>query len=248
MIGCTRLCADFFVEHMSSTLNVAESEDAFPLLLNRTLMKCERLKNVALMKHSKLHYFKDVVAVIPFAMRSGLSASADNSITQRLRLSFFESTFWSIYRYFPSVVVSVSRQVDYEGLMSLNLPLFHVFTSFRKGKNQPVYYNVKEALLNTHEMLTTNITWVDSFRYVYFSEGDSILHMRSQKLLHELMAAPNLDGEVVLVPHRMQTMPIPQNLPPKSGIIPEWKRKAYDITFQFLFLFLFESYIFELSD
>lgn len=189
---------------MSSTLNIAESDDINPLLLNRTAIKASHLKAVALVKHPKIHYFHDVVVVIPFAMQSGLQNSENSIITQKIRLLFFESTFWSLYRYFPRIVVSVTRKRDYNGLMSLNLPLFHVFTTFDKEKNQGVHYNVRTALSKTHEMMNNNLTWDSLFRFVYFSEGDSILHMRNQKHLYELLAAPKFEGELILTPHRMQ--------------------------------------------
>ena len=214
------------------------------------MAKVGHLKTVALLKHSKIHYFADAVVIIPFAMQSGLQNSANSIITQKIRLLFFESTFWSLYRYFPRIVVSVTRKRDYDGLMSLNLPLYHVFTTFDKEKKQGVHFNVRQALTRTHEMMTNNITWNSLFRFVYFSEGDPILHMRNRKYLYELLSAPKFEGELILTPHRMQvrtplyvhhcsfngghqyccqlqTMPIPQNLPEDSHSVPRWKRQAY---------------------
>jgi hypothetical protein len=219
---------DFFVEHLSSTLNCAESDDINRLLTNRTATKMERLRTAALardMAHHKTHFANDVVVIIPFALRSGLSNTADNDATQKLRLLFFESTFWSIYRYFPHIVVSVSRKFDYDGLLSLNLPLFDIFTSFEQ-ESPPVHHNVQQALLKAHSMMTTNMTWDSLFRFVYFTEGDSILHMRSHRHLYAVLETTALEGALMLTPHRMQTMPIPQNLPKDTGSIPEWKRKA----------------------
>lgn len=199
------LHSDFFVEHLSSTLNIAEELDSISgLLLNRSVHKAVHLKDVALIRHPKIRIFDDVVAIIPFAMTSGLMHSASGFENQQLRLMFFEQTFWSIYRYFPCIAISVTRKRDYDGLMSLNLPFFHVFADFDQEEKQPVQFNVKMGLKHMHEMLTQNSTWRSRFRFVYFSEGDSILHMRSSKSLYDAMSAPALRGELILTPHRMQ--------------------------------------------
>lgn len=190
---------------MSSTLNIAESDDIYPILLNRTLAKTSHLKAAAIAKHSKIRYFHDVVVVIPFALTSGLLHSPSGVLNQKIRLSFFESTFWSIFRYFPNIIVSVTRERGYEGLMSLNLPLFHVF--YKVGPDdQKVEFNVKMALAQTHMMMTRNSTWHEMFQFVYFTEGDSILHMRSQKHLYTLLSDKKWEGKVILAPHRMQVL------------------------------------------
>eukprot|EP00428_Durinskia_dybowskii_P068923 CAMPEP_0170392262 /NCGR_PEP_ID=MMETSP0117_2-20130122/20098_1 /TAXON_ID=400756 /ORGANISM="Durinskia baltica, Strain CSIRO CS-38" /LENGTH=405 /DNA_ID=CAMNT_0010648387 /DNA_START=321 /DNA_END=1538 /DNA_ORIENTATION=- len=56
-------------------------------------------------------------------------------------------------------------------------------------------------------------TW-GQFKYVFFSEGDQILHMRQSSGIYDMV--DHGQGKVVVVPHRMQTLPLMQTLPDPS--------------------------------
>lgn len=247
---------DFFIEHSSSTLNMKESKDIDMLLLNRTSKKSKQLKDVGLSRErakrsqkADLYFWNTTVAVIPFATVSGLGNEVYD-VDRLMREAIFEMTFWSIYRYFPSIVVSVTTEYDFKALKKLNLPILQIFYKKDADPNfKPA--NVKFALQATHDAFAAKPEWRSKFKFVYFTEGDSVLHMRFQKTLYDLMSGVGERGGYVLVPHRMQvklstildfcfqrlvtvlifclmlqTIPIPQNLPKDSQSIPAWKRKA----------------------
>jgi hypothetical protein len=200
---------DFFVEHSSSTLNMKESKDVDILLLNRTIKKSNQLKEIALIRakskstqKGSLYFWNSTVAVIPFATVSGLDNEVYD-VDRRLREAIFEMTFWSIYRYFPSIVVSVTTEHDFNVLKKMTLPTFEVFyKSDADPKFKPA--NVKHALQASHNAFTSKPEWKSKFKFIYFTEGDSVLHMRFQKTLFELMAGVGTKERYVMVPHRMQ--------------------------------------------
>lgn len=198
---------DFFVEHLSSTLNIAESNDINVLLLNRSTIKAQDLRAVAEISRNKHHgfnlFYKSTIAIIPFATTSGLEHNENGELTRALREKFFEQTFWSIHRNFEAVAVSVTNDQDYDALIRLNLPLFQVINKRNKNIIEKVD-NVRLTLLNAYEQLKTNSTWSSRFLYVYFTEGDQILHARSLRHLYDVLSHNDFSKELVLVPHRMQ--------------------------------------------
>jgi hypothetical protein len=200
---------DFFVEHLSSTLNIGESSDVHPLLLNRTVRKAIHLKSVALQPtpaDKRNPFLLNTIAVIPFATVSGLSHDSTTSVTRLMRQAFFEATFWSIYSNFRSIAVSVTNDDDLRSLMDLKLPLFYVLKRFDKSLVEKVA-NVKQTVEMAFNQLRTNSSW-SHFKYVYFTEGDEILHMRSHEALSAAMSSSTegVEKQFVLIPHRMQVV------------------------------------------
>jgi len=60
-------------------------------------------------------------------------------------------------------------------------------------------------------LLENNPPW-NSFNYVYFSEGDHVLHMRSATDIYNVMDSTR-DAPIALSPHRLQTIPLPKAFP-----------------------------------
>ena len=147
--------------------------------------------------------FRDVtVTVIPFATTGQVEGG--HELVPQIRTAFFEQTFWSIYRYFPHIAISVTRKRDLDFLNSLNLPVFTVFTSrLNEDPKSPHALNVKQALSLALNNFRDNATW-SQFKYLYFSEGDLVLHMRNQESLFRMFESNQHEEEFFLSPHRMQ--------------------------------------------
>lgn len=139
------------------------------------------------------------VVMIPFSTKSASSAAGTVDHSTQLRINFFEATFWSIYRYMPYIAVSVSTQRDADYINELQLPVFDVF---RFEKDGGVAWELPRfSLLKAHESLSSDPRW-SHFEYLYFTEGDQLLHMRHQTDLMKFLVATG--GKFALVPHRMQ--------------------------------------------
>jgi hypothetical protein len=110
----------------------------------------------------------------------------------------FKATFWSLFRYNFKLVVSVSDENELAILKSLNLPIFHIYETYNiepdKAWRQP-----QRSLLNAIDDLNTNPLWKD-FQYVFYTDADQILHMRSIDKLYSIIESDNF----ILTPHRLQ--------------------------------------------
>jgi hypothetical protein len=204
-IMMTRDYLDFFVEHLSAYTNTLKEEAYHDILYNAThKARLLRSRALGLGRHAGRHPKRDdVVVIIPFATTSARSGSSD--ITSKLRLAFFEQTFWSISRYFPKITVSVSKAYDLKVLLSLGLPIDQIFSSTTNDDPKANYAaNVKQAVIQVYEQLKSNSTW-SNIKYIYFSEGDLVLHARHLNSLMDIMtSSPPNEHEFALSPHRMQ--------------------------------------------
>jgi len=121
-----------------------------------------------------------------------------------IRKYFFESTFWSVFRYIPNVCVFVASERDRNEVMEMRLPLW---------TGQPIQLEVpldvknrtvllpKMSLEHSLKQMLIDPLWMP-FQYVYYSEGDQILHLRHSTDLYNVIDESG--GSFVLVPHRMQ--------------------------------------------
>lgn len=198
----TRDYFDFFVEHLSSLTNqIRNPELAFPIYINMSYHKAAALKHYAL-KSSQNHAFQEsVIALIPFSQGYPIV-----EINSAIRTNFFKMTFWSIYRFFSRIVVSVCHIEDYDVLMSLHLPVFDIYYTLEPD-TAPIWHNSKSVLQFAMENLQHNSSW-SSFQYIYFSEADTVMHLRNaRELFHTLeQSLTNSDNQdvFILAPHRMQ--------------------------------------------
>jgi hypothetical protein len=221
---------DFQIEHLSSTTNViGDDKHLMGHLTSITKRKGLWLKKIALgIPNTPSHkpFMNQTVVIIPFSTNSASSGSHQGNQppdeTQTLRLHFFESTFWSIYRYFPHIAICVSSPRDAEFIRTLQLPVFEIF-HLEKSKGL-AWELPRFALLTAHEAMASNPSWAQ-FQYLYFSEGDQLLHLRHQTEMMKFMSATK--GKFALVPHRMQGRPLPRLSPrpppppPQTMILPK---------------------------
>jgi hypothetical protein len=207
----TRDYFDLQVEHLSPMTNQMnrQNEDSFQYLYDKSLHKTKTMKKIVLNQNYKNKFSNQVIAVIPYSMHGSMKGE-ESQLYNDVRLNFFEMTFWSIYRYFSYICVSVTVEDDYDSLVQLNLPIYHIFKSIDTSTshtNIPVWLNSKQSLYRLHQELSSNKTWYETFKFVYFSEADTILHMRQIDHLYDIMIK-SLDGkeghDFILVPHRMQ--------------------------------------------
>jgi hypothetical protein len=84
-------------------------------------------------------------------------------------------------------------QLPYFKLTILDVPV--------DAKNRTILLP-RDSLLNVISSLKSDQLVFRKFRYVYYSEGDQILHMRDPAVLFDVIDLSN--GTLVAVPHRMQ--------------------------------------------
>lgn len=202
-IMMTRDYFDFAVEHLSAMTNRIENHDWDDLILENATKKARYLKN---MHVDRFHPFRNMtIALMPFSTNPASSYNRDVDVANKIRMAFFEQTFWSIYKAFKHIAVSVTRAKDLERLLSMNLPITKIFASTINDDPKSNYAsNVRQALSLTIDELNQNVSW-SRFKYFYYSEGDLPLHFRRQKEILQLFE--NTDPstqDLVLAPHRMQ--------------------------------------------
>lgn len=223
---------DFMVEHQSSTTNQAPVHpDVLTVILKRLRKKtgslvrrAQRRRSVTADPRASL-----VVAAMVFSSNSagrGPGNGQAEELQREIRRFYFESTFWSVYSHFQHVVIFTGSADDLQILLSMNLPIWAVFDLSSDlaeeakrewdGKGtEPAPTNQhlpKYALLNTIKHLTTNSTWAFA-KYIYYTEGDLILHVRSSGQLFDLV--DKSQGHFTAIPHRMQTIPLVKDFPEK---------------------------------
>ena len=193
----TRDYFDFEIEHLSSTINtIGEEKKLHSHFIYLARSKSLWLKKIATeIPNTPSHkpLMNLTVVIIPFSTRGGTFGKS-----HQLRVSFFEATFWSIYRYMPHIAVAVSTEHDERSIKQLQLPVFEIF---RFNQTRISWELPKYSLLKAHESLSSNPRW-SSFEYLYFTEGDQILHMRHQTDIMKFLVSTK--GKFAIVPHRMQ--------------------------------------------
>lgn len=187
----TRDYFDFQVEHLSSTTNTLQNHKLDSILINRLMNRVERFK---IDSNSKRIEPSNVVALIPFSC-DGASTSGEE--VKRIRIAMFLATFWSLYRNNMEVVVSVSSNLDLLLLESFNLPLFDIYKIY-DFPYESAWQQPRKMLIKATHDIEENILW-EKFEFVYYTDGDQILQMRSANKLKSLIQA----GDFILVPHRL---------------------------------------------
>jgi hypothetical protein len=201
---------DFMVEHLSSTSNNIDHPN---ILLYQTLIWKLRSSTRQLREKSRLSSSAENATLVEMTLgvivfsTSALNAN-DNleNIQSLIRHYFLEATFWSIYRYFPNIVIFVGSSNDSQIVKDLKLPCLAVIDLRQEGyisatdrrPNLPKY-----ALLRLISLLQTDDAY-RSFRYVFHTEADNILHLRSMSAIFDAMEI--MQGNLIIVPHRMQTL------------------------------------------
>lgn len=214
---------DFSSDHLSSTTNIVGT---MPMETQKHVLEIlnNRLDNTVkdLSRYiSNSTQRKKVVAVIPYSGEIANPGSNDPAyleLHQKIRRNFFKATFFSIYRYFANIMVYVASKEDYDSLISWNLPVRQIynlddilskvpkenyfFINHQRTEARPRNQLLpKYTLLSVLNSFKNDESW-SSYKYIYYTEGDQILHLRKIKLL--LRAIDARGGKDILVPHRMQ--------------------------------------------
>ena len=233
---------DFQALHLSSTTNVLPADNVNSDLskelmynMNQTvdiLSTSTIKKNTKKYKNKSLsdRWSRQTIAIIAFSEQS--ASSTQSIFASNIRRYYFKATFWFIYHYIPHILVTVMSEREANVVHSFNLPIWQLVVvdvisrynnTKASNKYNPKHLLPKETLIYALESIegikmnnTTNTTTtIDSTwsncKYIYYTEGDLILHMRNKRDLYDIL--DNTEGSVALIPHRMQTIPLPQAFP-----------------------------------
>lgn len=201
----TRDYFDFFVEHLSSTSNqIPHSNLAVMAEQTNKLNRTAELLQHDFFKQQKSDVRLDqTLAILVF---SSMAFSVPKEIRQHsdIRVAYFTSTFYSVYRYFGNVCIFVGNERDRQILIDAHIPAWDI-TVIDVPLDARNYTTAlpRDTILHIIERFKdpTKYRRLSKVRYVYFSEGDQILHMRHIKELYNLIDESK--GKFVIVPHRM---------------------------------------------
>lgn len=206
----TRDYFDFMVQHLSTASNQIPGNS--PALIQDMVMRLKTTSEIY--RNSAQNNLVSTVvdlrqnytlAVLIFSSVAFSSANDKNGFQSTIRQPFFEVTFWSTYRYFPNIAIFVATQEDWEYVKAMNLPYWRLF----KLLNVPVKNN-QVPLLPRHAMdyllsqIPQEFNMLYQFDYIYYSEGDQVVHIRHIDELYRAIDE-NL-GMTAVVPHRMQVL------------------------------------------
>jgi hypothetical protein len=222
---------DFSSDHLSSTTNIIgtmpmETQKRILKYLNYRLTQTVKSIKDSIPSSSSssqnVTHRKRVVGIIPFSQEIANPGSQQNEylrLHQQIRQHFFQATFYSLYRYFPeNILVYVASDDDKQLIESWNIPAKEIIVMdsilsqvppekyffYDNQHKEPRPRNQllpKYSLLAAVESFKSDPSWSE-YRYVYYTEGDQILHLRKLKSLLRALDARN--GKDALIPHRMQ--------------------------------------------
>ena len=224
---------DFEVIHLSSTTNQLpqhSTDKFFNELLNKMVTSTEMITKETkdIVSNNKrpddIRLTKQTLCIIPFSTNP-VSNDHHKKLQNDIRLLYFQSTFWSVYRNIPNIVVSVATNRDFEILKSFNLPIWQIIdlssifnkTTTHKDGERKTHMLPKETLLFIHDRFKERTEPYLQFQYIFYTEGDHILHWRSHKYFYDTLDSSG--GRFCIVPHRMQTIAHPKVFP---NLVHEW--------------------------
>lgn len=218
--GRTLMTRDFFdfeVVHLSGFIDYLPHDSSIQFL-NYLLRKMKQ-NILSLADNSSRNNFvfddnrrTTVLAVIPFASSPALSktnpfkyVSSHNfyRFERYIRYLFFQAAFWTIYRSFPHVVVGVSTASDLKNVLSFKLPIYQII-DFSETLSNSSSLLPKFMLQNISSEYLRAGSPLKAFKYVYYTEGDQILHIRLMRPL--LDSIKGHSGMLTIAPHRMQVI------------------------------------------
>lgn len=198
----TRDYFDYMVEHLSSATN--QIPDANPLIFQNAN---ERLQNYSrILKNTELRFENDsrldkTLGVLIYS--SNCFSKTEVQIQKTIRPSFFEVTFWATYRYFRNIAVYTATQQDADTVREMGLPFesLTIIPVKSDEKNRTIFLP-RDSIMHVLERLRSGPASSAKYEYVYYSEGDQILHMRQPEALFDAMDASG--GDFIFTPHRFQ--------------------------------------------
>jgi hypothetical protein len=219
---------DFLVEHLSTTSNQIpnSNKSIFQIYYKRIRKVVGDLRILATDRTETDPRLQETIATLIYSSITFSRPQADEQAN--IREPYFEATFWSVHRFIPNVIVFVASDHDREAVEAMKLPAIQIkqLSVPLDFKNRTVAlprYSLRwidsamRAAINTdepgsqnaenveahnmRELDTSGIDW-GKFKYVFFSEGDQILHVRQASGLYDALDVGQ--GKIVAVPHRMQ--------------------------------------------
>ncbi len=220
---------DFMVEHLSSTTNQLAifSKELLLIKLQTTKKLLHQYKRTY--KERKYNnYSTHVNQTLPIIIYSSQSFSTSYHIPlqMKFRQFFIQLSIYSILFHFPSCLVYVATQDDYDFLNRLTyLPSsVHVIllNDTPSNSNNQTVLLPSRALLNIIQLIRSHDDDEDSSKveginlkdvlYLFYTEGDQILHGRALNSLYN--SFETADSKVVIIPHRMQVTTVTSYLDP----------------------------------
>lgn len=201
----TRDFFDFFVEHLSSTSNQIPHSNL--AVMSEQTMKLNQTAH--LLQHELFFQQKSddrldqTLAILIF---SSLAFSVPKEIRQHsdIRTAYFTATFYSLYRYFQNICIFVGNEKDRQILTAAHIPAWDIeVLSVQLDSRNYTTALPRDSLLHIIERFKQPQKYrrLSQFKYIYFSEGDQILHMRHVRELYNLIDESG--GKFVVIPHRM---------------------------------------------
>lgn len=231
----TRDFLDYFVESLSTTVENlrADQRDAVNHLskgLRRTILGLKAVSET----FSVLDKRQEQTAVV-LAFNSDMT----RRISTRLKILFFQASFWSVYRYHKNIYVTVKNAADYETVMDMHLPQVQVVNlaislgEAAQGMKYMSAVSLMHGMLIKQSLEYVATTWHTSekwtrFKYLYFSVGDQMLHARDFPGLYNTLDVGS-EGNFLLAPHRMQTLLVAQSFSPEAQFA-MWPDRAENVT------------------
>jgi hypothetical protein len=135
-----------------------------------------------------------------------------NRVSSRMRLIFFQATFWSVYHSHRSIVVVTKNAGDTSAVRELRLPLLQqlqvdasvlqVGQGDYRAKVQTTHTElVRQSLGAVGRAWQADSAWAQ-YTYMYFTLSDQLLHSRRPSDVYDAMDA-GAEGNFVVVPHSM---------------------------------------------
>jgi hypothetical protein len=135
------------------------------------------------------------IVVMPFL---GGAMGAGHSVLSN-RYHYLRACFWSIYEFFPHIVMAVTQESDVKwGKENSEMPWFDVVLL----ENLPKSASLPMATVQYTRRMLLSKKW--DFDYVYYTESDQVLMLRNLESYRQYLEAFPLR---VLVPHRLMTYP-----------------------------------------
>lgn len=215
----TRDFLDFQILHLSSTTN--NFPNIFSTRNQEELLKrmTRTVQALEMRDPAKVQYrYKDrriidqTVVVIPYSnipasQHLDSTRSQFATFTVKMRELYLQATFWSNYRIFPKIIIACGSEKELTSVKMLDLPAWKYIDLSAGLTNRHLL--PKHSLLYVISKLSgKNITTMDerkeweSIQYVYYTEADEVLTSRHFPHIYAIM--DRLNGEVAVVPHRMQ--------------------------------------------
>ena len=235
----TRDYFDYMVEHLSSTTNnvLLPNRKIYDKLIAKMKRTRDLLRRASRLDESSYQSRRGHQTLVLIVY----SSSALNSNTKKfdlherqIRRYYFEATFWSTYRHFKNVAIAVGNGYDAGIVESLSLPyhsILNLLDDQYVKENDPRPNLPKYALLQLIDLLKHE-TKYNEFQYIMHIEADNILHIRSKEDIFD--AIDIMQGNLILVPHRMQTLPTAKGFPKSYHHFWDSTSSLYDMNIQII--------------